>query len=114
MEIIGPSGCGKTQLIARMIKERKTLINRPLHKVLYIYSHWQPIYDELKASDPNIVFTNRLEDIEEHSQEEDILIIIDDFMDELVPRSEALKLVTRYFVKSCHHLRKFFIIHMLL
>ena len=109
MEIIGPSGCGKTRLITRIIRERKEIINRPLDKVLYIYSHHQPVYDELAASDPNIIFTNRLEDIEEHASEGELLVIIDDWMDELVPRSEALKLVTRYFVKSCHHLRKFFL-----
>ena len=103
--ILGPSGSGKSQLIARIIKERREIINKPLKKVLYIYSHFQPMFAELQSLDSDVIFSNRLEDLEEIESES--LVIIDDWMDELTPRSEALKLITRYFVKSCHHLRKF-------
>jgi len=106
MEIIGPTSCGKSHLISRIIQNRRECINEPIDKVLYIYSHFQPLYANLQESDPNITFSSRIEDIEEHAQGQSLQVIIDDWMDELKPRSKPLELVTRYFIKSCHHMSK--------
>ena len=106
MEIIGPTGCGKSHLITSIIKNRAEIIDKPVQKILYIYHHFQPLYAQLQAADPNIIFSTRIQDIDEHAGGEPLLVIIDDWMDKLLPRSEALEIVTRYFIKSSHHLSK--------
>ena len=106
MEIIGPSGCGKSHLISRLIAQHLEICDTPVKKILYIYSHYQPLYAQMQAEHPHIIFTDRIQDIDEHAGKDPMLVIIDDWMDKLIPRSPALDIVTRYFVKSSHHLSK--------
>jgi len=104
MEIIGPSGCGKSYLIADIIRRRREIIDCPIDKVLFIHSHYQPLYAQLHASDPSIQFSTRIQDIDEHANGDPLLVVVDDWMDQLNPRTQALEILTRYFVKSCHHM----------
>ena len=46
--ISGTSGAGKTSILLRMMKERDFIFDKPIHRVLFCYKIWQPIYDEFQ------------------------------------------------------------------
>jgi len=101
MSIVGPTGSGKTFFVADLIRKRQEIISTPIEKVIYVYSDFQPIFYKLQAEDPNILFTNRIQDIEELTTDP-CLIILDDQMDTL-GRGKDNDLVTRFFIKHSHH-----------
>ncbi len=50
----GPTGCGKTKFVQRLINEK--MFNVRHNKILWIYSEWQPAYNELAKSNLQIEF----------------------------------------------------------
>ena len=101
MCVVGPTRSGKTFFVADLIRNRKTLIDKPLEKVVYVYCDFQPIFYELQAEDPNIIFTNCLQEIEELATES-TLLIVDDQMD-VAAKGKDNELLTRFFLKHSHH-----------
>ena len=110
-QLYGPSGCGKTTLTVEILRKRREIINVELNKVIYIFSHHQPVFHELSISDPDIVFTNQLEDLE-NLIEGPCLVVCDDQMDALGQSSKGNELLTRFFIKSGHHLSVSFLVLM--
>ena len=102
-QILGPSSCGKTTLTIEILRRRREIISVPINKVIYIYSHFQPLFHELSASDPHIVFTNQIEDVD-NLVENPCLVVCDDQMDSLGKSSKGNELLTRYFIRSGHHM----------
>jgi len=100
MCVVGPSGSGKTHFVCELIRNRRTALSEPVAKVIYIYSDYQEIFMKMQAEDPNIIFVNRLEELEKIACNP-CLIIVDDFLTEL--RGEKLQLVKRWFLKHSHH-----------
>lgn len=76
-------------------------------KIVFCYKYFQELYHELKASEPNIIFTNRLEDVDE-LLEPGTLVILDDLISDLKENSKAHEMVTRWFVSTSHHLNSSF------
>ena len=99
--VVGPTGSGKSYYIIDLIRNRRSIIDIPIEKVVYVYYDFQPMFYELQLEDPNIIFTNRLEDIETLVSDP-CLLIIDDQMD-TISKGWANDLVTRLFIKSSHH-----------
>ena len=102
MEVVGGTGSGKTHLVAQIIKNRRTIINKYMDKVIYVYCDHQPIFEELELEDPeNITFTNNIKDIDNLTTPNS-LCKIDDQMD-LIKKGGNLELVERFFLKHAHH-----------
>ena len=97
---MGPSSAGKTYLARQIIQKRKELFSEPLDKVLYLYGSYQPLFSHMQAEDPNITFSDRLEDLENIT--EPTLVIIDDFMQEM-SKGKQNEIVTKFYTKTAHH-----------
>ncbi len=67
----GPSKAGKTTLIQKILcQARGGLVRAPPTSILYCYSRWQEIYDEIKSeikltfNAPRLAFQEGLPDLE--------------------------------------------------
>ena len=96
MIIAGPTNSGKTSFVQMMINNRDKLFYPKIDEIIYCYTEWQPIYNELLKSD-NITFIEGLPQTEDFKFDRFRLIILDDLMDKLDER------VTRMFTKESHH-----------
>lgn len=50
----GPTGCGKTMFLHEVLN--KCLIHPPPQRIIWVYDEWQPIYDKVLISAPNVEF----------------------------------------------------------
>ena len=103
LRCIAPSGGGKSFLVRKIIEQRKEIIDKPIDRVIYFFTQWQSIFDEMKAADPNIIFTDRIEDVDA-LVENPCIIIFDDCLQSLNKGNPIYDVVTRYFLRSAHHL----------
>jgi len=85
-----------------LIKRRKEVINTPIEKVIYVYFDFQPIFHELQKSDPNIIFTNNIHELNDLITNP-CLIILDDQQDLISNDKEVEKIVSNLFIKTAHH-----------
>ena len=101
--ITGPTNSGKSIFTKKLINELNNMYeSNPPTKVLYCYRVHQVLFDEMERSMKNILFHEGLPTerfIEEYSDTEHTLIVLDDLMN-VVLNSE---MVERLFVQSCHH-----------
>jgi hypothetical protein len=100
--VVGGTMSGKTFFVVDLIKNRYKLCSAPLEKVVYIYCDYQPIFHSLE-SDPNIIFTNKIEDLENLITNQS-LAIVDDQMDTISKHSAARDSIKAFFIKKAHHL----------
>ena len=54
MLVAGPTGCGKTYFVKQMLESDK-IQPRP-DRIIYMYGLWQPLYEEMRKTIPNIHF----------------------------------------------------------
>ena len=94
--LAGPSGSGKTTFIYKLITNVERLITPPPDEIIYCYSEWQPMYQELQEKF-NVLFFEGLPDTDSFTPDRVRLIIIDDLMNEVNEK------VTRLFTKESHH-----------
>ncbi|CAG7726464.1 unnamed protein product [Allacma fusca] len=99
--ICGPSMSGKTQMVLDMIRQRRKIFDPPLERVVYVYSDFQADFFTLQQHDSQVIFTNKLEEIDKLASS-NCLLVIDDYQDELV-KGKFNELITRYFTKHAHH-----------
>jgi hypothetical protein len=91
MTVAGPSQSGKTKFVYDLLFDIENLINPLPKKIIYCYSTWQPVFDELKEKIPIIEFSQGLADLDEI---EDTLVIIDDLMTQCVNNKDVVHLFT--------------------
>ena len=98
--VSGVSGSGKTTLVYKILKQKDTLFEEPIHKILYCYSIKQPIFNEILREISNVEFYEGMPDedkivlfgdLENHN-----LIILDDMMESIVKSVDAQNLATKY------------------
>ena len=96
------SGSGKSYWVKRLLENVDSMINPPPKFILWCYSHYQPIYDELKKNVGNIHFVKGLpEDVNDRfDTSQNTLVILDDLMTEAGNDVRVLDLFTR----GSHHL----------
>ena len=87
--VAGSTHSGKSYLVNQILIQRKLLIEQPVHKVVYYYSTWQPLYDELLKYVPNITFLNEIDlgrELEKGPHGHTIVTIFDNFGEALKDR----------------------------
>ena len=99
MSVAGCSGSGKTRLVLEIIENRKTLIDKPLNKVLYIYNSDQEIFHTFAQANPDVIFTPTIPDITEL---ENCLIFFDDFLQEF-EKGPLNEFINRIAIRERHH-----------
>ena len=100
--ISGMTGSGKTFWVYNLLLNKKHVFIKPPVKVLYCYSIWQPLFDEMEKT-LNITFYKGIpsyKDILEFSNNGDHnMIILDDLQQEVV----GDKVIEKLFTQMCHH-----------
>ena len=108
--VTGGSGSGKTTWINVLFQNlEKMCVPTTPEAVLYCYSVYQPLFDEMKKSLPNIMFHEGLpsqEDIERFANGRHRLIVIDDLMHSVGSNTN----IELLFTQGCHH-RKLSVIY---
>ena len=103
--VAGPTGSGKTQWVYRLLQNIEGMyVQNPPTKVLFCYSVYQTLFDQIESSIPNVTLHQGLpsqEDIEEFADGQHGLIILDDLQDRVVDSKEMELL----FTQGCHHRR---------
>ncbi|CAB3982341.1 DNA polymerase [Paramuricea clavata] len=64
MTLCGPTQCGKTRYITDIIKNNDELIEPPVDKLLYLYTVYQPAYDDIQKHIRDNAATNALKTCE--------------------------------------------------
>ncbi len=101
MVIAGSSNSGKTFFVKTLLQNAGKLISKKTDNIVFIYSVWQPLYDDLlKMYNNNIKFIEgipqTLDDDFLFPVNKTSLVIIDDFMLEASSNKEVEKLFTVY------------------
>jgi septin family protein len=91
MTVAGPSQSGKTQFVYNVLKNTHNLIHPLPNNILYCYSNWQPIFNELKQDIKNIEF---LPGVPEMDTIDNCLVILDDLMADCIDNKEVFNLFT--------------------
>ena len=97
--VSGPSNCGKTYFVKGVIENASTIISQNIDNLVYIYSCWQPLYDQLlQLRDINFVkgLPDSLCDDELLPPDKTNLLIIDDLMNDASNNIEVQNVFTKY------------------
>ena len=99
MTVAGPSRSGKTTWVGKLLKNRFMQIKPTPSRIIYCYTHWQPMYDELKRLIPEIEWGDGFPTEETFLTFSNSLVILDDMMDGIVNDSKMIKV----FTEGSHH-----------
>jgi len=102
--VSGASFSGKTTFVANLIRNKAKMFVPEPEEIMFVYTTWQPLYDELEREVPNISFINRIPGKEEMDKfTEDTgthrMVVIDDKMTEM----QSCTNLTEYFTVYTHH-----------
>lgn len=92
--VAGPTCCGKTELVRQIVERRDTVIDKPIHQVIWCYCEWQEAYNQLQNK---IRFVQKVISPDELNPTQTNLVILDDMMDVKDDK------IQQFFIKSCHH-----------
>lgn len=103
----GASFSGKSTTMIRIIRERKEAFFLEPSKIIYVYNHYQKIYDELisNAPDLDILFTRNIpseEELVELTKPHAHTILV---LDDQMTRIAANDFMVDVFTRLCHHLK---------
>ena len=102
ISVIGSTSSGKTTFISKLMW-REDLFVHKISKILYCYSCFQPIFDEMAQVHDNIEFHHDLpseESIKEFANDQHNLIVLDDLMSKVSVSQTMQDLFCQY----SHHL----------
>lgn len=97
--VSGPSNCGKTYFVKDVIENAAKVISHNIDNIVYIYSCWQPLYDQLlRVRDINFVngLPESLCDDTLLPTDKNNLLIIDDLMNDASNNLEVQNVFTKY------------------
>ena len=99
--MIGGTGAGKSFFVRKLLENAQQVINPPPERIIWAYGEWQPLYEQMQKSIPNLKFENEVTESlvsRENLQGKRTLLVIDDLADDVQP-----KLMTALFTKYSHH-----------
>lgn len=104
--VAGPSQSGKTRFTQQILKHiGKGILSKPIKKIVYAYSKWQPAFDEMRENDASIMFYEGLPTKEELTEwtksGEDLLLVLDDLVYRVIQSFDYMEL----FSICVHHLK---------
>lgn len=99
--VAGPTCCGKTHFVKSLLESGEEMIDGAPQNILWCYGMYQPAYEEMFSSIPNITFVEGVPSDLESTLDPSIrnLVVIDDLMNEV----SSDKRITNLFTKGCHH-----------
>lgn len=97
MIISGQTGSGKTRFVYELLRHNEQIFDKPFQKVIYAYSMFQPIYEDIRQMIPETEFSVGIPE-EIQSEEKQTLLILDDLMIEV----QNDKRVVNFFTKMRH------------
>lgn len=97
--IAGPQQSGKTSLVKNILSFNNVLIHPQPERIVFCFSVWQPVFDDLKNQISNIEFSQGLINIDQFDQSSKTLLILDDLMSEC----ESDKSIMTLFTIDSHH-----------
>ena len=103
--LAGPSKSGKTLYVSKLIKHFSWLLDRPVKKIVFCYSLWQPAYDEMKRQHKNMEFYEGVPNSPFELfplNDRPGFIFFDDLMGELTDK-ENKKKMEHWFSRGSHH-----------
>ena len=101
LALSGPSLSGKTSLIFKLLRT-PGILDKPTHCIKYYYKIWQPLYDQMKATIPNITFYQGLPEKIDPPHENPCTLIFDDLLLDISKSDLIFGLVT----VTSHHANK--------
>ena len=99
--VAGPTCCGKSHFVKHLLESGEELIDGAPENIIWCYGIYQPAYDEMLRTIPNITFVEGVPGDLESMINPTIrnLVVIDDLMQEL----SSDQRITNLFTKGCHH-----------
>ncbi len=105
--ICGRSGSGKTTFIFKLLLHRKDVFQNKSGRrlqVVYCFSTYQPLFDELKEEIPDIIFHQGIPDEDFlgrilSPEKKHVILVVDDLMRQVVSSS----LIFDFFTVRAHH-----------
>ena len=101
-ELVAGPTCGKSQFVKRLLEPGEDMIDGAPENIIWCYGMYQPAYDEMLKTIPNITFVEGVPgDLGTLINNPSIrnLVVIDDLMHELSNDQR----MTNLFTKGCHH-----------
>ena len=102
--VAGASGSGKTSFIFKLLNDARFMFKTAPKKIIYCYSTYQPLYNEMKKMVKDITFFEGLpskEDMDIWSFEEGFKILV---IDDLAQKaSVSVDIVNLFTIYSHHH-----------
>ena len=99
--VAGPTCCWKSQFVRRLLESGEDMIEGASENISWCYGIYQPAYDEMQRTIPNINFVEGVPSDLESMINPSItnLVVIDDMMHE--PSNDPR--ITSLFTKGSHH-----------
>lgn len=96
--ICGSTQSGKTYFTKLLLQNAKGMFTKPVQKIIYAYSEYQNIFDDMKTANPGIIFHQGLpskEDIDQYTEDIDhTVLVLDDLMLKIVQSEDCVHLFT--------------------
>ena len=102
ISVVGSTSSGKTTFISKLLWKDDLFTNK-ISKILYCYSCFQPLFEEMSKNHENIEFHQGLpseDKIKDFTNEEHNLIVLDDLM----VKVSSSQLMLDLFCQYSHHL----------
>lgn len=98
MLIVGGSGSGKSVFTSNLLHYRNQIMSNQPEKIVWCYSVWQPLYDEIQKHSSSIQFIQGVPSME-LIQSGNFILVVDDLMDS----EETAIVMCDIFTKYSHH-----------
>jgi hypothetical protein len=102
--IYGPTGSGKSHFVFSLLKHSDYVLDTPVYKILYCYSIFQPLFEEISQQIPNIEFHEGIPGIEflkEFTRGKNHCVVV---LDDLQSEMSQSKVSEKLFTELSHHM----------